>query len=104
MQNISNMTEQEIKEQQARAITAAGEGMAVRFTREIGNAANKKWNNGATMSTLVTSLVLEKFVIFVTSRLYPLGTKEGHDLIVKTYDGIKKDALNKWGYSEVDEE
>lgn len=103
VQDVSKMTAEEQKKQQAESVTLSAKGMATRFTREIGAATNKKWTSGAQMSCLVTSLIFENFVIFAISRLFPVGSKEGDDLIFATYQGALRDARDRWGYKKVDE-
>jgi hypothetical protein len=69
---------------------------AIRFAKEIGELANKKWKNGSQMAGMIAHLVLQNIVMSIAVTLHDPGSKEGMDFINDMYDGCKRDAAERW--------
>lgn len=70
--------------------------MAIRFSKEIGAAANKKWANGAAMAGLVGSITLQNILTSIVVEMFPPGSKEGEEALRKFYEGAIQDAVIRW--------
>jgi hypothetical protein len=69
---------------------------AIRFAKEIGAFANKKWEKGAAMAGLVASLTFQNILTSIMVSIYPPGSKEGEEELRKVYEGALKDAVIRW--------
>lgn len=69
---------------------------AIRFSKEIGAFANKKWKSGAQMASIIGSITFQNIIISVVVSLHPPGSSEGEAMIERIYEGSKKDALTRW--------
>lgn len=77
------------------------DAIALRFSKEIGAACNKKYPNGAQMAGVVGTRVLQNIAISVTLQLYPAGSVEGLKFLENLYNGMKQDALNHWNEAQI---
>lgn len=69
---------------------------AIRFAKEIGAFANKKWKNGGQMAAIIAHLALQNILISIAVQAHEPGSEEGLKLIDDFYEGCKKDALERW--------
>lgn len=73
---------------------------APRFVKDIRVFANKKWINGAQMTVLIATKVMENVVLTVAAQMGVPGDTKGLGFISSVYDGAKTDALNRWNESK----
>ena len=76
--------------------------MGIRFAKEIGKTCNSKWDNGAQMSGLVGSLTLQNIIMSIAIMAkFPPGSVEGLAFLEKFYDGVKRDAMDRWNEADL---
>ncbi len=69
---------------------------AIRFSKEIGLLANKKWKNGSQMAGMIAHLCLQNILISILVAIHEPGDEAGLALIENFYEGCKKDARERW--------
>ncbi len=70
---------------------------AIRFAKEIGAMANKKYENrGGLMAALIGSLTLQNLIVSLLVGPYEPGKPEGLAELIKFYDEVKRDAVERW--------
>lgn len=69
---------------------------AIRFAKEIGAIANKKWKNGAQMAGVIASITLQNILVSIVVQMYEPGTEEGEKFLSDTFDACKMDAVKRW--------
>lgn len=69
---------------------------AIRFAKEIGEFANKKWKNGAQMAGVIASITLQNIMVSMVITKHEPGSPEGEKMLSDFYDAVKRDATERW--------
>lgn len=70
--------------------------VAKRFSKEIGEACNRKFRNGAHMAVTVAAFVFRNMLVNTCRQLYKTDPEAGKAFISTVYDSAKNDALEDW--------